>query len=116
MNYFSMLLIGVNFSLSKLPTLSSESRARTSMNNLSMSYGLLLMSQVWASKIGDCSLAIKIIVSGFQDPAMSGMLSNLTNPDHKDQLEQRMAAVREDPTLKPVLEEIETGGPAAMMK
>ncbi|XP_024383167.2 ankyrin repeat domain-containing protein 2B [Physcomitrium patens] len=51
-----------------------------------------------------------------QDPAMSGMLSNLTNPAHKEQLEQRMAAVREDPTLKPVLEEIETGGPAAMMK
>lgn len=47
---------------------------------------------------------------------MSGMLSNLTNPAHKEQLEQRMAAVREDPTLKPVLEEIETGGPAAMMK
>lgn len=51
-----------------------------------------------------------------QDPAMSGMLSNLTNPAHKEQLEQRMAQVREDPTLKPVLEEIETGGPAAMMK
>jgi hypothetical protein len=51
-----------------------------------------------------------------QDPAMSGMLSNLTNPAHKEQLEQRLAAVREDPTLKPVLEEIETGGPAAMMK
>jgi hypothetical protein len=51
-----------------------------------------------------------------QDPAMSGMLSNLTNPAHKEQLEQRMAAVREDPTLKPVLDEIENGGPAAMMK
>ncbi|CAK9254924.1 unnamed protein product [Sphagnum jensenii] len=51
-----------------------------------------------------------------QDPAMSGMLSNLTNPAHKEQLEQRMAQVREDPTLKPVLEEIESGGPAAMMK
>ncbi|CAK9857374.1 unnamed protein product [Sphagnum jensenii] len=51
-----------------------------------------------------------------QDPAMSGMLSNLTNPAHKEQLEQRMAQVREDPTLKPVLEEIESGGPTAMMK
>lgn len=54
--------------------------------------------------------------SWIQDPAMSGMLSNLTNPAHKEQLEHRMAQVREDPTLKPVLEEIETGGPAAMMK
>lgn len=51
-----------------------------------------------------------------QDPAMSGMISNLTNPAHKEQLEQRMAQVREDPALKPVLEEIEGGGPAAMMK
>jgi len=47
---------------------------------------------------------------------MSGMLSNLTNPSHREQLEQQMAQVREDPTLKPVLEEIESGGPAAMMK
>jgi hypothetical protein len=51
-----------------------------------------------------------------QDPAMSGMLSNLTNPSHREQIEQQMAQVREDPTLKPVLEEIESGGPAAMMK
>ncbi len=47
---------------------------------------------------------------------MSGMVSNLTNPAHREQLEQQMAQVREDPTLKPVLEEIESGGPAAMMK
>jgi hypothetical protein len=51
-----------------------------------------------------------------QDPAMSGMLSSLTNPAQKEQLEQRMAQVREDPTLKPILDEIENGGPAAMMK
>lgn len=47
---------------------------------------------------------------------MSGMLQNLSNPAHKQQLEERMAQVRDDPSLKPVLEEIETGGPAAMMK
>ncbi|KAJ7546148.1 hypothetical protein O6H91_08G026900 [Diphasiastrum complanatum] len=51
-----------------------------------------------------------------QDPSMSGMLQNLMNPAHKEQLEARMASVREDPTLKPILEEIESGGPAAMMK
>lgn len=47
---------------------------------------------------------------------MSGMLQSLTNPAHKEQIEARMAHVRDDPTLKPVLEEIESGGPAAMMK
>jgi len=62
------------------------------------------------------TMAERLGTALMQDPAMSGMLSNLTNPAHKEQLEQRMAQVREDPTLKPVLEEIETGGPAAMMK
>lgn len=47
---------------------------------------------------------------------MSSMLENLTNPSHRDQLEERMARVKEDPTLKPILEEIESGGPAAMMR
>ncbi|KAK6156956.1 hypothetical protein DH2020_011204 [Rehmannia glutinosa] len=51
-----------------------------------------------------------------QDPAMSGMLENLTNPANKDQLEERMARVKDDPSLKPILEEIENGGPAAMMR
>eukprot|EP00249_Psilotum_nudum_P021626 c28179_g3_i2 orf=354-1400(+) len=51
-----------------------------------------------------------------QDPAMSSMLQNLTNPVHKEQLEARVAQMRDDPTLKPILEEIETGGPATMMK
>ncbi|KAI8553848.1 hypothetical protein RHMOL_Rhmol05G0048000 [Rhododendron molle] len=51
-----------------------------------------------------------------QDPSMSSMLENLTNPSHKEQLEERMARVKEDPTLKPILEEIESGGPAAMMR
>lgn len=47
---------------------------------------------------------------------MAGMLENLTNPAKKEQLETRMAEVRSDPTLKPILEEIEKGGPSAMMK
>ncbi|PIN13121.1 hypothetical protein CDL12_14259 [Handroanthus impetiginosus] len=51
-----------------------------------------------------------------QDPSMSGMLENLTNPANKDQLEERMARVKEDPSLKPILEEIEKGGPTAMMR
>ncbi|CAH9084755.1 unnamed protein product [Cuscuta epithymum] len=51
-----------------------------------------------------------------QDPSMSSMLDNLSNPTQKDQLEERMARVRDDPSLKPILEEIERGGPAAMMR
>ncbi|KAG9130620.1 hypothetical protein Leryth_011868 [Lithospermum erythrorhizon] len=51
-----------------------------------------------------------------QDPSMSSMLENLANPAHKDQLEERMARVKEDPSLKPILDEIESGGPAAMMR
>ncbi|KAG6477070.1 hypothetical protein ZIOFF_066322 [Zingiber officinale] len=51
-----------------------------------------------------------------QDPGMSSMLENLTNPAQKEQIEERMARMKDDPSLKGVLEEIETGGPSAMMK
>lgn len=51
-----------------------------------------------------------------QDPSMSSMLENLANPLRKEQMEQRMALMKEDPSIKHVLEEIETGGPAAMMR
>ncbi|XP_028064179.1 ankyrin repeat domain-containing protein 2B-like [Camellia sinensis] len=51
-----------------------------------------------------------------QDPSMSTVFENLANPSHKDQLDERMALIKEDPALKPILEEIETEGPAAMMR
>jgi len=51
-----------------------------------------------------------------QDPSMSAMLESFSNPSNKDQLEERMARIKEDPSLKHILEEIETGGPAAMMR
>ncbi|RYR02891.1 hypothetical protein Ahy_B06g081723 isoform A [Arachis hypogaea] len=50
-----------------------------------------------------------------KDPSMSSMLESLTSPSNKDQLEKRMARIKEDPSLKHILDEIETGGPAAMM-
>ncbi|CAI9304339.1 unnamed protein product [Lactuca saligna] len=51
-----------------------------------------------------------------QDPSMSQMLDSLSNPAQKDQLEERMARIKEDPSLKHILDDIETGGPTAMMK
>ncbi|CAK9315425.1 unnamed protein product, partial [Citrullus colocynthis] len=51
-----------------------------------------------------------------QDPSMSSMLETFANPSNKEQLEERMAQIKEDPSLKPILDEIETGGPAAMMR
>jgi hypothetical protein len=47
---------------------------------------------------------------------MSQMLESFSNPSQKDQIEERMTRIREDPSLKPILEEIESGGPAAMMR
>ena len=57
-----------------------------------------------------------VISSLFQDPSMSSMLENFSNPGNKEQLEERMARIKEDPSLKPILDEIEAGGPAAMMR
>ncbi|KAE9598348.1 putative ankyrin repeat-containing domain-containing protein [Lupinus albus] len=51
-----------------------------------------------------------------QDPSMSNMLESFTNPSNKEQLEERMARIKEDPSLKHILDEIETGGPTAMMR
>lgn len=47
---------------------------------------------------------------------MTQMFESFTNPSNKEQIEERMARIKEDPSLKPILDEIESGGPAAMMK
>lgn len=47
---------------------------------------------------------------------MSSMLASLSNPAQSEQLEAQMAHIKEDPSLKPILEEIERGGPSAMMR
>ncbi|KAK9146327.1 hypothetical protein Sjap_006230 [Stephania japonica] len=51
-----------------------------------------------------------------QDPATSAMLENFANPARKEEIEERMARIKEDPTLKPILDDLESGGPAAMMR
>lgn len=64
-----------------------------------------------------CNIMIICCLFFFQqDPSMSTMLESFSNPANKDQLEERMARIKEDPSLKPILEEIESGGPAAMMR
>ncbi|GJY11525.1 ankyrin repeat domain-containing protein 2B-like protein [Tanacetum coccineum] len=40
----------------------------------------------------------------------------IANPTQKDQLEERMAKIKEDPSLKHILEDIEIGSPTAMMR
>ena len=52
-------------------------------------------------------------IAFIQDPAMTTMLGGLTNPVHKEQLEARISRMKEDPTLKPILDEIETSGTGA---
>lgn len=47
---------------------------------------------------------------------MSQMMETLGNPSQKDQIEAQMLRIKEDPSLKPILDEIESGGPAAMMR
>jgi hypothetical protein len=51
-----------------------------------------------------------------QDPSMSQMFESFSNPQQKDQIEAQMSRIKEDPTLKPILDDIESGGPAAMMR
>jgi hypothetical protein len=44
------------------------------------------------------------------------MIKTLSNPTQKMQFEAQMAQLKNDPSLKPVLDEISKGGPPAMMK
>ncbi|KAH7373803.1 hypothetical protein KP509_17G075600 [Ceratopteris richardii] len=62
------------------------------------------------------TMAEKLGSALLQDPAMSSMLENMTNPSRTQQLEAKMAEIKNDPKLMPILEEIEKGGPSAMMK
>ncbi|MFS8000922.1 hypothetical protein Hanom_Chr13g01184261 [Helianthus anomalus] len=47
---------------------------------------------------------------------MSQILESVSNPAKEEQLEKRMARIKENPYLKPILEEIESSGPTAMMR
>ncbi|KAH7670062.1 Myotrophin and similar proteins protein [Dioscorea alata] len=62
------------------------------------------------------TMAERLGTALMQDPGLSSMLESLANPSRKEQLEEHMARIKKDPSLKPILDEIESGGPAAMMK
>ncbi|KAH7427672.1 hypothetical protein KP509_10G054600 [Ceratopteris richardii] len=62
------------------------------------------------------TMAKKLGNAMMQDPAVSSMMQGVSDPVQRERLEERLAKVREDPELKGVLDEIQTGGPAAMMK
>ncbi|KAI4305047.1 hypothetical protein L6164_028437 [Bauhinia variegata] len=62
------------------------------------------------------TMAERLGNSLMQDPSMSAMLESFTNPSNKDQIEERIARIREDPSLKNIMDDIESGGPAAMMR
>ncbi|CAN8327781.1 unnamed protein product [Cochlearia groenlandica] len=51
-----------------------------------------------------------------QDPQMSPFLDAFSNPETAEHFTERMARMKEDPALKPILDEIDAGGPSAMMK
>lgn len=47
---------------------------------------------------------------------MASLMASMQSPDAASSIESRLASLKEDPELAPVLKEIETGGPTAMMK
>jgi hypothetical protein len=51
-----------------------------------------------------------------QDPHMAAMVERMNNPAYREEIESRLAAVKDDPELAPIMQEIQDGGPSAMMK
>ncbi len=51
-----------------------------------------------------------------KDPHMSEMMKTLQDPDYRTKVESALKGMKEDPELKPMLDELESAGPMAMMK
>eukprot|EP00955_Chlamydomonas_euryale_P053725 355593-Chlamydomonas_euryale.AAC.4 len=50
------------------------------------------------------------------DPNMANMMKTMQDPSYKEKVEGAMKAMKDDPELKPMMEELEAQGPMAMMK
>ncbi|GFH16431.1 ANK_REP_REGION domain-containing protein [Haematococcus lacustris] len=51
-----------------------------------------------------------------QDPGMAQMMKTMQDPEYRTKVESALKGMKDDPELKPMLEELETAGPMAMMK
>jgi hypothetical protein len=51
-----------------------------------------------------------------QDPGMSQMMQTMHDPNYREKIEKKMAELKGDPELSSIMQELEGGGPAAMMK
>jgi hypothetical protein len=47
---------------------------------------------------------------------MAGMAQSMQDPAYKGKVDAALAGLKDDPELKPMLEELEASGPMAMMK
>lgn len=50
------------------------------------------------------------------DPSMMQMMQGMQDPKYRENIEGRLNSLKADPKLSGIMREIETGGPAAMMK
>ena len=51
-----------------------------------------------------------------QNPEMMAMMSGMQDPSYREAIEGKLQNLKNDPELEKIMKEIETGGPAAMMK
>ena len=51
-----------------------------------------------------------------QDPGMQAMMRTMESPDFRATMEKRLGDMKEDPEVSKIMADIETKGPAAMMK
>lgn len=47
---------------------------------------------------------------------MASMMANMSNSNQRENMEEKLRALKDDPELAPIMQELEEGGPSAMMK
>lgn len=85
-----------------LPTMDAEKYAQA-MSNVLQNQHFMEM----AEKLGQQIMS---------DPGMSSMMQTMHDPVYREKIEQKMAGLKSDPELSNIMQELEGGGPAAMMK